>query len=134
MYALRHPSVPASAQQPNTSSSPSDLHRSRADAAVASLFPGPSVPGLAFACCAASLPLLQSRDTTVGRAVCALLRVALPLVLEPRLSQQAKQESDKGMLLEVEHGRLQYLLNRAEQVFNHCMLNVLFCLCTSSKR
>ena len=100
MYALRHPSLPPSApQQPNTPSSPSDLHRSRADAAVASLFPGPSVPGLAFACCAASLPLLQSRDTTVGRAVCALLKVALPLVLEPRLSQQATKECDEGIIV-----------------------------------
>eukprot|EP01032_Pedospumella_encystans_P014125 gene14125-16246_t len=117
MYALRHPSLPPSAPQlSNTPCTSSDLHRSRADAAVASLFPGPSVPGLAFACCAASLPLLQSRDTTVGRAVCALLKVALPLVLEPRLSSQATNECDKGMLLEVEHGRLQYLLNRVEQL------------------
>ncbi len=125
MYALRHPCLP-STQQPstntNTSSSPSDLYRSRADAAVASLFPGPSVPGLAFACCAASLPLLQSRDTTVGRAVRALLRVALPLVLEPRLSQA----TDGGMLMEVEHGRLQYLLNRVEQVHTACFV-FLYC-------
>jgi len=132
MYALRHPCLPFS-QQPststNTSSSPSDLYRSRADAAVASLFPGPSVPGLAFACCAASLPLLQSRDTTVGRAVRALLSVALPLVLEPRLSQ-ATNESDVGMLVEVEHGRLQYLLNRVEQVHTDCLIILLSC-CTS---
>ena len=120
MYALRHPSLPPpEPQQPTTPFTPSDIHRSRADAAVASLFPGPSVPGLAFACCAASLPLLQSRDTTVCRAVCALLKVALPMVLEPRLSQQATKESDEGMLLEVEHGRLQYLLNRMEQVNNY---------------
>lgn len=122
MYALRHPSLPLSTvatDEENAVSAFRDALFQRRDepptplAALSALFPGPSYPGLAFACCAASLPLLQSGDTTVGRAVRSLLSAALPFVLEPRL-----QGSNDSRLLDVERGRLQHLLNRVEQVKN----------------
>lgn len=132
MYAMRHPSLP-----PQTGHSTTDAedavsafrdalfnHHNQHNtpnvpptplAALSALFPGPSVPGLAFACCAASLPLLQARDNTLGRAVRSLLGAALPLLLEPRL-QGSNGSSDSDRLLDVEHGRLQHLLNRIEQL------------------
>ena len=92
IYALRHPSLPPSStcttDEDDKVSAFRDALFQRHDepptplAALSALFPGPSYPGLAFACCAASLPLLQSRDTTVGRAVRSLLAAALPFLLK----------------------------------------------------
>ena len=167
MYALRHPVFPAtthndgdnnndnnnnnnnnnsatfeSANAQYRSALAQHQHQSSA-AALAALFPSPSYAGLAFACCAAAMPLLQSKDTTVGRAVLSLLRAALPFVLEPRLEQGQGQERGGGqqymqngtnsvgapqgdvVLLDVEAARIQHLLNRLEQVSGELLLYIL---------
>ena len=69
----------------------------------------PSLSGMAFACTAAALPLLQSQNPITGCAVARLLAVSIPLLLEPRRS---------GCLdvVELNALRLQHLLNRFEQV------------------
>jgi hypothetical protein len=100
MYQYRHPQLPTETVEA-TNASPS----------LAALYPTPSFPGLAFACCAAALPLLEGQDSAVCRAVHSLLRTALPFVLEPQL-----EGSSGGALLNVEHARLQYLFRRTEQV------------------
>jgi hypothetical protein len=109
MYTLRHPQLP---QEPSDHEPPAEVRSSvSAQASLSALYPAPSVPGLAFAVCAAALPLLQSQDSQVCRAVHSLLQTALPFVLEPKL-----EGSNAGKLLAVEHGRLQHLFNRVEQV------------------
>ena len=79
---------------------------------VTALYPIPSFPGLAFACCAASLPLLQCNNTAISTAVLSLLRTALPFVLEPRVESSANNK-----LMSIEQARLQHLFSRTEQVF-----------------
>jgi hypothetical protein len=101
MYQYRHPQLPAETGIETVNTSPS----------LSALYPTPSFPGLAFACCAAALPLLEGQDSAVCRAVHSLLRTALPFVLEPKLGG-----SNGGALLTVEHARLQHLFRRTEQV------------------
>lgn len=107
MFALRHPKI----------------HHLAGDSVHSKpglgLVPTPSYTGLAFACCAASMPLLQMRDADVARLVHSLLQVALPQLLEP----QSCSSSDGGSnpnpvhhLSDVECGRFQHLFNRVEQV------------------
>lgn len=70
----------------------------------------PSVSGFAFACSAASLPLLMSRDLQTACSVADLLNEALPFIFEPQKN---------ATFLEIERSRLQHLLNRMEQVLSH---------------
>lgn len=75
---INTPATPAPSLLPPTSTAV-ELTLRWPHAAVASLFPGPSVSGLAFAAC---LPLLQSRDTAVGRTVLAVSSTS-PLLFPP---------------------------------------------------
>jgi hypothetical protein len=110
MYAFRHPLLPTDASQVHgPQQQPVCMQGS-----LVSLYPAPSFPGLAFACCAAALPLLQSDSTEVCRLVHSLLKTCQPYLLEPKLAGAAG-----GKLLPVEHGRLQHLFNRVEQVPVH---------------
>jgi hypothetical protein len=67
----------------------------------------PSVAGFGFACCAASLPLLISRDLEIVASVVELVREALPMIFEPMKDPKLRQ---------TETTRLQHLLNRIDQV------------------
>lgn len=69
----------------------------------------PSLSGLAFACVAASLPLLQGQVNSMASEVLRLALVALPLVLEPVVRK------DREAHAEVNYRRVQHLLNRMEQ-------------------
>lgn len=71
--------------------------------------PSPSLPGLAFACCAAVLPLLQAKNPVLTKAVQSLLTIALPFVIEPTMSAAET-------LTTLDHSRLQHLLHRVDQV------------------
>jgi len=84
--------------------------------AIAGLPPSPSLPGLAFACCAASLPLLMSVDPLYCQSVMDLVLTALPFIFEPGPRD--------GPIRGVDRWRLQHLLNRMEQVpcFYDCTL------------
>lgn len=116
MFALRHPVLPSlPTTSPREAAGPSCPQRGPIGS-LSALHPTPSFPGLAFACCAAALPLLQGSDTTVCRAVHRLLQTALPFLLEPRLESS---HSDHQLLPE-EQARLQHLLNRMEQVQYCC--------------
>lgn len=110
MYALRHPLLPSEAAS-SGSNNQAATSAHAAQASLSALYPTPSFPGLAFACCAAALPLLQGDCSEVARAVHSLLRTCLPYVLEPKLVG-----TNGGFLLPVEHGRLQHLFKRVEQV------------------
>lgn len=116
MYALRHPLLPTETA-PAGSSHQNAASAHSAQASLSALYPTPSFPGLAFACCAAALPLLQGDSSEVTRAVHSLLRTCLPYVLEPKLTG-----ANGGLLLPVEHGRLQHLFNRVEQVLREICL------------
>jgi hypothetical protein len=104
--------------------------------------PLPSMSGFAFAQCAASLPLLKSRDNNLANTVLALIKSTAPFILEPWLVKKLlpktfrhparsddtlhsseypftadelyNQVVDEAMKLS--KGRLQHLLNRIEQV------------------
>ena len=102
MYSLRHPILPVTKYQSNIETKLEKLGN-------LALLPLPSYPGLAFACSAAAMPLLQTRDPDIARSVYSLLKVALPYILEPNL------KSDQE-ISDVEYGRFQHLLNRLEQV------------------
>lgn len=122
MFALRHPKIQHLAGD-NVDNKPG-LGGGVGGGVGGLLVPTPSYPGLAFACCAASLPLLQMRDTDVARLVYSLLQVALPQLLEPQSCSSREDEGDPApcdpvpphLLSEVESGRFQHLFNRVEQV------------------
>ena len=82
--------------------------------------PAPSLPGMAFAACAASLPLLQSSDSGTLAAVAALLRSALPYVKEPTPFDNTRvSEVDASISSShVDRLRLQHLLNRMERIIS----------------
>ena len=69
----------------------------------------PSLSGAAFACVAASLPLLQGQVNSMASEVLRLALVALPLLLEPVARKGRKAHA------EVNYRRVQHLLNRMEQ-------------------
>lgn len=80
-----------------------DLHRD-------SLEPHLSFSGYAFALCAASLPLLQSKDCSIVTETVRLVQDALPFVVDVQLS--LGEES----LVSIHQKRWQHLLNRFDQV------------------
>lgn len=108
MFVLRHPKIHRLSGD-NVDSKPG-----------LGLVPTPSYPGLAFACCAASMPLLQMRDADVARLVYSLLQVALPQLLEPQLRSCSSDDDPNGNsvhhLSDIESARFQHLFNRVEQV------------------
>ena len=108
MFALRHPKIHQLSGD-NVYSKPG-----------LGLVPTPSYPGLAFACCAASMPLLQMRDADIARLVYSLLQVALPQLLEPQLRSCSRDDDPNGNsvhhLSDIESARFQHLFNRVEQV------------------
>lgn len=129
MYELRHPRAAAPLNSSDSAfgdefipdDSPAEILRNQRTAAAMgalALVPNPSLPGLAFACCAAALPLLQTNNTLVAAAVHSLLSVCLPYVVEPKIVSLATKwgEEDRPPLSSVEYGRLQHLLNRVEQL------------------
>ena len=69
----------------------------------------PSLSGLAFACLAASLPLIQGQVNSTANEVLRLAGVAFPLLLEPAARKC------KGSYTAVNYRRVQHLLNRMEQ-------------------
>lgn len=116
MYALRHPVAITPLVANHSSSSTSDSNSNTNSSnyhTVSMLYPCPSYPGLAFACCAAALPLLQSQNTDITYVVYTLLQKALPYILEPRLPSTS---TSLVLLSEIEQRRLQHLLDRFEQV------------------
>jgi len=82
--------------------------------------PAPSLPGLAFAACAASLPLLQSSDASTLAAVASLLRGALPFVKEPSPVATTRVSAVDAAVSagSVDRLRLQHLLNRIERIIS----------------
>lgn len=82
--------------------------------------PAPSLPGLAFAACAASLPLLQSSDAGTLAAVASMLRTALPYVKEPSPFENTRVSSVDAAISAsgVDRLRLQHLLNRIERIIS----------------
>jgi hypothetical protein len=124
MYGMRYPRVFSEAEiKIRMSQLPSTI-------AIAGLPQAPSLPGLAFAACAATLPLLLRRDVTTASRVASLLLSTLPFMLEPK----AADVDPELFLSEINCGRVQHLLNRMEQVrfsFNivdvqpvHCQCNI----------
>ena len=107
MHALRYPVL-------DDSNAPGPASHGAAAASLR-VSPAPSLSGLAFASCAASLPLLQGRDTVVAAQVLSLLRVALPMVQEPAVVPQAPNAAAAPLSVE-DRKRLQHLLNRGEQL------------------
>lgn len=77
----------------------------------------PSLSGLAFACVAATLPLLQGHGLSPETsAAVMLLDFALPLLVEPRVQKTVKDTTIEIEEDELNKLRLQHLLDRMEQV------------------
>lgn len=113
MYALRHPILPSRTASSSTHSVDENIQEKKYDMlAKLALLPLPSYTGLAFASCAAAMPLLQTRDTDIARSVYSVLEAALPYIMEPSFKKTDYNISD------IECGRFQHLLNRLEQVNN----------------
>lgn len=100
MYAMRHPLLPT-----YPVSQPQD------NVVNISTPPAPSFSGYCFAICAASLPLIQTRDPAVITAVVSLFKVALRFVKEPSTTAITSNLNET-----LDFGRLQHLLNRSEQL------------------
>lgn len=81
------------------------------DIAIAHYEPRLSFSGFAFALCAATLPLLSTKNTLIIHEIHAIWQVALPRIL-------AFDEGDNGASLQaINYKRVQHLLSRFEQVF-----------------
>lgn len=92
----------------------------------------PSLPGFAFAVCAAVLPLLRARDISTAAVVVSLVQKCLPLLIEPSMCSRAASYHDQGNRDDLRIGtpafqlsyenyllvrsRFQHLFNRVEQV------------------
>jgi hypothetical protein len=115
MYSMRHPVLPVIEVEGQEQSDQASAHGS-----VTSLpgslgvAPNPSLPGLAFAACAAALPLMQLRDIARGEVVVSLFKTAMSVLVEPKVASQS--EFDPNDLGDTDRGRIQHLLNRFEQV------------------
>lgn len=115
MYMLRHPRL-----RNDPDDQIFDDHGSLF-ASTQSMPPCPSLPGLAFAIVAASLPLLQTRNGTYAAPVARLVARALPIVVEPKLWTLSSGDNSYHLgLSNVDRSRLQHLLNRMEQVCTFC--------------
>lgn len=117
MYEMRYPRVFSEAEEKFLGMKE---HASPA-ISIAGLPPSPSLSGLSFAACAATLPLLLRRDFITLTAASDLLLSKLPYVLEP------KAQTSNSKLLEIECLRLQHLFNRVEQVCGHFLSGHNFC-------
>lgn len=81
------------------------------DIAIAHYEPRLSFSGFAFALCAATLPLLSTKNTLIIHEIHAIWQVTLPRIL-------AFDEGDNGVSLQaINCKRVQHLLSRFEQVF-----------------
>ena len=88
-----------------------------------------SIPGFAFACCTAALPIfMRSKKAGMLFAVVDLIKVCLPLLREP---SAALLVGESAALEDEESARFQHLLNRVEQVatwnylYLHCFNDLL---------
>lgn len=97
---------------PQSSSVTSDDKQATRTSSGVETVPHPSLSGLSFALCAASLPLLRCRDMVLSAKVHQLLRLVVKLV--PEVSFSFCELSSDINDLNVK--RFQYLLNRVEQV------------------
>ncbi len=118
MYKMRVPIVPFENNGATVTSS------SKLAAIVTERIP-PSLPGIAFAACAAALPLLKLRSTILCERVYRLLTTALPLIFEPDLHVF---DAPNRSLCPLDLVRLQHLLKRCGQIveFHHYQPFALF--------
>jgi len=86
----------------------------------------PSFPGMAFAACAASLPLLRTRDPVACSKVLTLFQASLHCIFEPDTEHEHESVQIGERLNDIEKCRLKHLLRRIEQVWS-----VYFCSTTS---
>jgi hypothetical protein len=98
---MRYPSFPTGQGTTSTTTSSS--------------IPTPSVSGLAFACLAASLPLLQSRDLYILSILQSISPLLLDLLVEP--AHSADSAPRLHSIQDSNCQRLQHLIHRFEQVF-----------------
>lgn len=111
MYSLRYPVLPGDAE----ADAEAELQKAAASAPLR-VSPAPSLPGLAFAACAAALPLLQGRDPQVGAQALSLIKTALPYIREPSVAAAAGDGTNGVELAITDRKRMQHLLNRIEQL------------------
>ena len=114
MQNLRFPNIE---QDNEVSDSESGFQPSKLNAKITAsgVLPAPSLPGLAFAACAASMPLIQSSDMVVKSAVISLLKTALPYIKEPTPFGDINSCGDS---FAIDRLRLQHLLNRVEKIIS----------------
>lgn len=72
--------------------------------------PTPSLSGFAFSCCAACLPIFQTKDLSLCTSVLSILLSALPYIKDPNLD---------GELTGVDCNRIQHLMSRVEQMIKY---------------
>lgn len=124
MYALRHPILPTGLMSYSSSESKElqkeeemAQRRKAIESSKLAIPPPPSLPGYAFAICAATMPLLQTRDTHILPYVVSLLSSALPFIMEPEIEETNANPSTFNETITVNLGRFQHILNRIEQIF-----------------
>jgi hypothetical protein len=83
------------------------------------LSPRPSVSGFHFALCAATLPLLRTKDTKMMIQIISIVRAAMPFVVEHSENFEELRGSDvfdENHIYSLNVKRLQHLLSRFDQV------------------
>jgi hypothetical protein len=82
--------------------------------------PSPSLAGFAFACCAASLPLLQTKDTKILPSLTLLLKSTLPFIKEPTLFDNicVSNVGENITSKNINDLRVQHLLNRIDKILS----------------
>eukprot|EP01038_Epipyxis_sp_PR26KG_P012323 gene12323-16528_t len=113
MYAMRYPLITLHINQEMERQRLVEEQKRNIALGTISLSPVPSFPGLAFACCAAALPLIQTKDPSICQHVVSLVLLCLPYVVEPTLNTSEESLIDNKSRL-----RLQHLLNRIDQIIS----------------
>ena len=108
MFVMRYPNLPFEIDSDETT----EQHHfeDNAENSVQRKYINPSVSGLAFASCAAALPLMRNRDPISCSKVLTLFQSGLQYMFEPGPGPEAERWSD------TEKNRLKHLLRRTEQV------------------
>jgi hypothetical protein len=123
MYALRHPILPTGLMFYSSGNKEVQIeeemaHRRKAiESSKLAISPPPSLPGYAFAICAAAMPLLQTRDTHILPYIVSLLSSALPFIMEPEIEENNVNTATFNETSTLNLGRFQHILNRIEQIF-----------------
>jgi hypothetical protein len=88
----------------------------------------PSLPGIAFAVLAASLPLLRAKDIATATAVTSLATKAIPFLFDFHSNLDEPSEDSEAipkLSLIKEQMRVEHLLKRMDQVLSPSLFDFL---------